>query len=122
MGKLMLVDDNLVVVDLLKTLLEMEGFEIATNPQGDILKALQTEQPDLILLDVFLKDTIGRDVDGFQFLHTIRKHSDFHNTKVIMSSGMDFKIESKMRGADAFILKPYMPEDLIHLIKHVLAE
>jgi len=121
MVKLMLVDDNAIVVDLLKTLLEMEGFEIVVNPRGDILNAIRMEQPGLILMDVYLKDDDGEDVDGFQFLAAIREQSDLRDIKVIMSSGADFKAESKARGADGFILKPYMPDDLVDLIKHVLA-
>ncbi|MBT3391492.1 MAG: response regulator [Chloroflexi bacterium] len=121
MGRLMLIDDNEVVVNLLKTLLEMEGFEIITNPQGDFLEAIQREEPDLILMDVYLKDDAGRDVDGFQFLDAIRQNFNLSDTRIIMSSGIDFRAESKKRNANGFILKPYMPDDLIQLINHVLA-
>lgn len=121
MVKLMLIDDNEVVVNLLKTLLEMEGFEIITNPPGDLLEAIQHAEPDLILMDVHLKDDAGREIDGFQFLDAIRQDSDLTNTKIIMSSGIDFKAESKKRNANSFILKPYMPDDLIQLINRVLA-
>jgi CheY-like chemotaxis protein len=53
---------------------------------------------------------------GLELLSAIRSNSLLDNIRVIMSSGMDFKTECLQKGAQGFIMKPYMPDDLIKLI------
>jgi DNA-binding response OmpR family regulator len=116
MGKVLLVEDDPTMLALLNTLLEMEGHEVSKlesfdNIVADVLNII----PDLILMDVNLQDS-----DGLQLLEAIRKENKLKNVKVIMSSGMDFHEESLSRGADGFLLKPYMPEELITRINQFL--
>lgn len=123
MSKVMLIDDDVVVVDLLETLLQMEGFDVVTNPvHGNIIEVIQEEKPDVVLLDVYLNTSDNSsEPDGLNLLKKLRQQPDIYRSKVIMSSGIDFEIESKDLGADGFLHKPYMPEELIAVIKRVLA-
>lgn len=123
MSKVMLIDDDLVVVDLLGTLLEMEGFDVINSSiRGDIISAIHQKNPDVVLMDVYLNTSKNRsEPDGLNFLKQIREHPELSNVKVIMSSGIDFKIESAELGANAFLHKPYMPGELIEVIKVVLS-
>jgi DNA-binding response OmpR family regulator len=119
--KVMLIEDDNTMLTLLGTLLRFEGFEIAQldndDHPDDILQAMRLEQPDAVLLDVHL-----RQFNGFDLLHRIRQEVDMRNTRVIMSSGMDFSTRCLKEGADGFLLKPYMPEDLIDEIRRVMGK
>jgi len=113
MAKIMLVDDDPITKTLLKTLLEMEGFNVIPWDLGtDVLEKLQTEKPDLVVMDVNLNGLNGIDV-----LRDLRAENKFQDLRVIMSSGMNYQEECNREGANGFLLKPYMPDDLITLIR-----
>ncbi len=118
MSKVMLVEDDVTMLSLLTTLLEMEGFEVVKfveENQEKVFQTLREQKPDLVLLDVHL-----RQFNGLDLLKQIKKDDELGKMKVLMSSGMDFKIECKQAGADDFILKPYMPDALIAQMRHLL--
>ncbi len=118
MAKVLLVDDDAVAVDLQKTLLELEGFDICRYSGGDdFINLLFEEQPNAVLMDVYLEN---HKLNGLALLEQLRKHPEFEHIKIIMSSGLNFQVESMQQGADGFLLKPYMPEELINLLKEVL--
>ena len=123
MSKVMLIDDDIVVIDLLETLLQMEGFEVITNTKvKQIPDTIRNENPDILLMDVYLNASQNNDEpDGLNILKVIRGESEFSETKVIMTSGINFQIDSEDLGADAFLHKPYMPEELISIIKQLLS-
>jgi CheY-like chemotaxis protein len=118
MSKVMLIDDDIVVVDLLATLLTMEGFDVVSQSvEEEIIPSIQKHKPDVILMDVYLNTSQFDGEDGLILLSQIRRNPDISNTRVIMCSGIDFDEESQTAGADGFLLKPYMPEELIKLIR-----
>jgi DNA-binding response OmpR family regulator len=122
MSKVLLIEDDKTMLDLLETLLEMEGFEVAILQECDsIISTIKDEEPDLILMDVILHQSGEEDVSGFDLLHQIRQNGELKDTRVLMSSGIDFTYRCHIEGADGFILKPYMPDDLIERIKQTLA-
>ncbi len=118
MAKVMLVEDDPTMFDLLKTLLSLEGFEIAV-PSGnpDILAEVRAQVPDLMLIDVHLRLEDGQEISGFDLLKQIRQDPALKHTRVLMSSGIDFRLRSAKEGADGFIHKPYMPDELINQLK-----
>jgi DNA-binding response OmpR family regulator len=121
MVRVMLVEDDPTMYQLLNTLLSLEGFEVHTAlGDGDILTSVQRDCPDVVLLDVHLKVGGGKEVNGFELLKTLRSSEDLKDTKVIMSSGIDFRMKSAAEGADGFLLKPYMPDELIKMIKELV--
>jgi DNA-binding response OmpR family regulator len=116
MPKVMLIEDDRTMLSLLQTLLNMEGFDVAylerdEDPEA-ILCAMRLEKPSLVLVDVNL-----RKMSGFDLLHAIRQDAELKPVRVLMSSGMDFGMRSYEEGADGFILKPYMPDELIQKIR-----
>jgi DNA-binding response OmpR family regulator len=117
--KVMLIEDDNTMLTLLRTLLRFEGFEVAQLDNGEdmdhIVQAMHREQPGAVLLDVHL-----RQFNGFELLSRVRQDEGLRNTRVIMSSGMDFSTRCLDEGADGFLLKPYMPEDLIKEIRKVM--
>ncbi len=115
-NKVLLIEDDRTMLTLLGTLLRLEGYEIlrleSEESLDEIIAYLRENKPDLILLDVNL-----RKVNGFDVLRTLRRDRELQHTRVIMTSGMDYSERCKKEGADGFILKPYMPEDLIEQIR-----
>jgi len=95
----------------------MEGFQVIdlVSAEEDILEVVRRENPDIVLLDVHLPKHNGLDV-----LRSMRESEDIKQTKVVMTSGMNLKIECMAGGADDFLLKPYMPDELIGMIKRQL--
>ncbi len=121
MSKVLLIEDDATMVGLLKTLLGIDGYEVvAFRGSEDVLKVIQREQPDVILLDVNLKNFGINDMTGLDLLKHIRSDDEIKDIGVIISSGMNYQQESKKAGADGFIMKPYMPDDLLELIKETI--
>jgi DNA-binding response OmpR family regulator len=118
MSKIILVEDDDTMRSLLVTLLEYEGFQVIPfNTAGDVLEILRREKPDALLMDVHLRETNGLDV-----LRQIRQDRELAQTKVLMSSGMDKRMGAIEAGADDFILKPYMPDELVFRVKRLVAK
>lgn len=118
MPKIMLAEDDVTMLSLLRTLLKLEGFETVTlSEQENVLDAVHREHPDVILLDVHL--TQGNGVD---LLREIRSDMYVGDVFVIMQSGMNLGSECKAAGANTFLLKPYMPDTLIQAIKSGLEQ
>ena len=116
MPRIMLAEDDLTMVTLLKTLLGMEGYRVvALSMDDDIFESVRKEHPDLLLLDVHLPQANGLDV-----LDQVRGNDETKDLKVVMTSGLDLELECKNHGADDFLLKPYMPDDLLGILKRNL--
>jgi CheY-like chemotaxis protein len=116
--KVFIIDDDQTMVYLLRTLLEMDGFEVAEVQDWDtILETVRNEDPDLILMDYFLPD-----LDGLELLTQLRADPDPTQARIIMSSGMDVSDRCMAAGADAFLLKPYTPEQLVGVITEIVGE
>ncbi len=123
MSKVMLIEDDATMIGLLKTLLEIEGYDVGAFAGGeDILQVVQREKPDLVLLDVNLKNFGILDINGFDLLKEIRSDGELKHIGVVMSSGMNYRQESTEAGADGFVMKPYMPAELLKLIKTTLSK
>jgi DNA-binding response OmpR family regulator len=114
--KVLLAEDDVTMVSLLTTLLKMEGFNVvALQADADVPAAVRAEQPDILLLDVHLFHQ-----SGFDILDSIRSSVDTAGTRVVMSSGADVKEECMHHGANGFLLKPYMPDELITILKQTI--
>jgi two-component system alkaline phosphatase synthesis response regulator PhoP len=116
MTKIMLVEDDATMLSLLATLLDMEGFQVTKVDKFDkVLDVIKNEEPDVILMDIYLEE-----VDGLEILKSLRKDEILKGIKVIMSSGMEKEFESAEAGADDFLLKPFMPDELITKVKQLV--
>jgi len=118
---ILLVEDDPTMRSLLKTLLQFEGFQVVLqNPEDtleEVKKIILQEKPAVIILDVFLHQ-----FNGFDLLDMIRQDKEIQDTKVIMSSGADVRDRCLEEGANLFLLKPYMPEELIQSINTLTAD
>jgi CheY-like chemotaxis protein len=119
MVKILLADDDFTMVSLLKTLLGMEGYQVTTlwDKKGDILDNIRKEKPDILLIDIFLGDRNGLDI-----VRQIRETPDLASLRIIMASGIDKTEECLAAGADVFLLKPYLPEDLYKKLRELTSK
>ena len=113
MPKLLLAEDDPTMVSLLSTLLKMEGFQVvALEANADVPAAVRKEKPDFVLMDVH----IGKQ-NGLDILETLRKDPANADVRIVMASGYNVKDQCLERGANHFLLKPFMPDDLLKLFK-----
>lgn len=100
MAKILIVDDEDGIRMLYKMELEDDGYEVVTLPDGkDLLKVVETEKPDCIILDIKMKE-----FNGLDLLQEIRnKH---YNMPVILNSAYSsFKVDLKAVAADYYVVK-----------------
>ena len=117
MPRIMLAEDDLTMVTLLKTLLGMEGYQVtALTVDDDVFESVHKERPDVLLLDVHLPQVNGLDV-----LAQVRADDETRDLKVVMTSGLNLEEECIRSGANDFLLKPYMPDDLLAILKRNIA-
>jgi CheY-like chemotaxis protein len=111
------LEDDRDMIMLLRTLLEIEGYTVAQYDAGvPAVELVLREKPDVILLDVHLGGQ-----NGVQILRDVRQNPQVAPVRVVMTSGLNVTEECIRNGADAFIVKPYMPDTLLDLLKSVMA-
>ncbi len=114
MPKVLLAEDDATMLSLLQALLSMEGYQVETllDKKGDLIENIRKEKPDVLLMDVHLGD-----LNGVEIARKIRQHPDLGRIKVVMTSGIDKTAECLAAGANDFLLKPFMPEELIEKLR-----
>jgi two-component system OmpR family response regulator len=116
-ARLLVVDDEPNIVELLSASLRFAGFEVATaTTGGDAVRAVERLRPDLVLLDVMLPD-----VDGFVVLRRLRATRD-HLPVLFLTArdGNDDKVSGLTLGGDDYVTKPFSLEEVIARIRAVL--
>ena len=115
-NKILIVDDDRGIIELMRLYLEKEGFECILAENGKIaLEKFAVSSPDLIILDIMMPE-----IDGWQVCREIRKTS---NIPIIMltAKGETFdKVLGLELGADDYMVKPFETKELIARIKAVL--
>jgi CheY-like chemotaxis protein len=123
MANLLLVDDQEAMRRSLATLLTLDGHQVRiAEDLAEAQKVLQEESVDLVLLDVFLGGSDETETSGYEILDFIQRTPALNHIRVIMTSGMDYTHRTIEAGADGFLQKPYMPEDLQIMIHDVLSQ
>lgn len=111
--KILVVDDEKPIADILKFNLEKEGYQVVCAYDGDeAIELAYQEQPDLILLDIMLPNK-----DGMEVCREIRKN---HNMPIIMLTAKDSEIDKVLGlelGADDYVTKPFNNRELIARVK-----
>ncbi len=115
-AKILIVDDEVAITNLLSAYLKPEGYEVYTAADGPAgLKAARTYQPDLIVLDVMLPG-----MDGVEVLTRIRRESDVYVILLTARTEETDKIVGLSVGADDYVTKPFSPRELVARIKAAL--
>lgn len=113
MSDILLVEDDVTMVELLQTLLKMEGHRVsALDAEADIVQSVLERRPDILLMDVHLLRS-----NGIEELTKLRAAPGGQAVRVLMISGLDFKDQCLSRGANGFLQKPFMPDELFGLLR-----
>jgi DNA-binding response OmpR family regulator len=115
-AKILIVDDEPKITEVLKLYLEREGFQVAGAASGQqALERATAYKPDLIILDLNLPD-----MDGMEVCRTIRKKS---NVPIIMLTGRGEEVDKIVGleiGADDYVTKPFSAREIVARVRAVL--
>ncbi|CAH2463309.1 MULTISPECIES: response regulator transcription factor [Bacillus cereus group] len=113
--KILVVDDESSIRNLIRMQLEMEGYEVLTAADGREALERWNEQPDVLILDVMLPDT-----DGYELLRLFReKERDIPVLMLTAKSQMNDKLLGLQLGADDYVTKPFNYAELILRVKNM---
>ena len=116
MAKILVIDDEPSIVNLVSSYLRKEGYEVHTAPDGPSgLKAARAFKPDLVVLDVMLPG-----MDGIELLSRLRRESDVYVILLTARTEETDKIVGLTVGADDYVTKPFSPRELMARIKAAL--
>lgn len=108
MNKILIIEDEKSVADILKAYLESEGYGVIATENGlDGMKIFVKENIDLVILDLLLPD-----IEGEEVCKAIRRISDVHIFMLTAKSTLEDKIEGLNIGADEYLIKPLSPIEL----------
>ena len=112
-NKVLVVDDEKPISDIIKFNLEKEGYEVVTAFDGEEgLEKVESDQPDLIILDLMLPK-----IDGLEVAKRVRAK---HSTPIIMVTAKDSELDKVLGlelGADDYVTKPFSNRELVARVK-----
>jgi len=118
--KILAVDDESDVLMVIKTGLEVEGFDVITASNGkDAVALAKEEKPDLILLDVMMPI-----MDGFEALKALKADEDTCMIPVVMLTGLSERAkiqEALSSGTSYYIVKPFDFDEVVNKVRTVLS-
>lgn len=113
MPKILVVDDEKPISDIVKFNLDKEGYDVVTAYDGEeALEKVESEEPDLILLDLMLPK-----IDGLEVARQVRAK---HNIPIIMVTAKDSELNKVVGlelGADDYVTKPFSNRELVARVK-----
>ncbi len=116
MAKILVIDDEPSIVNLITAYLKPEGYEIHTAMDGPSgLKAARAFKPDLVILDIMLPG-----MDGLELLSRLRRESEVYVILLTAKTEETDKIVGLSVGADDYVTKPFSPRELTARVKAAL--
>ena len=116
MSKIMVIDDDVKLSDLIKDFLEPHKYRVVCfNNPINALNKIKSQKPDLIILDITMPE-----MDGFQVLTKIREDSKIPVIMLTARGEVSDRIVGLELGADDYMPKPFEPEELIARIQSIL--
>jgi two-component system KDP operon response regulator KdpE len=106
--KVLIIEDDPNIVDLIRSNLAVRGFDTVVSAGSRVLALLESEQPDMVLLDLMLPE-----VDGFELCRQIRERSSVAIIVVSARGGERDKVTALNMGADDYMTKPFGIEELL---------
>ena len=114
--RVLVVDDDVMTVDLVKTYLKRDGYRVLTSHDGqEALRIAQEANPDLIVLDLMLPG-----IDGLEVCRILREKSDVPIIMLTAKTTDTDKLTGLNLGADDYITKPFSPRELAARVRAIL--
>nr|WP_307165424.1 response regulator [Streptomyces rishiriensis] len=117
-GRVLVVDDNKVIRQLIRVNLELEGIEVVTAGDGvECLDVVHQVQPDLVTLDVVMPR-----LDGLRTAARLRADPRTRDLPlVVISACTQYEVEAGLEvGVDAFLAKPFDPAELVTVVRELM--
>ena len=119
-GRVLVIEDESVIQQLVRAVLTSEGHEVHAVPDGAAgLEALESYHPDVVVLDLLTPR-----MHGYQVIQRMRRAHRTRRTPIVVMSAQAYAADQRKAlevGADAFLSKPFMPEDLTALVSRLLS-
>jgi CheY-like chemotaxis protein len=114
--KILVADDDLAILDVIKMFLEEVGYEVEVTDDGARLYDFQEGQADLLLLDIWMSGCNGRDVCSYLKSQEATKHLPI----ILFSANNSMEKSARAAGADDFLAKPFDLDELLDKIESYL--
>ncbi len=119
MAKILVVDDVPTQQERIRQTLQKAGMTVVTANDGDeVMGKVESEQPNLVILDIVMER-----MNGFEALRALRENENTKWLPIIMCSTKDTNFDKSWSldcGADAYITKPFEPEQLVNIVQRLL--
>ena len=116
MKKILIVDDSMGMVRMIQSVLEKEGYRaIGISDPSQIEQTIDSEGPNLILLDVVMPER-----NGFQVCRALKNSEAYKSIPIILVSGKSSASDrywAEQQGANGYIVKPFAPVDLLREVR-----
>ncbi len=110
---ILIAEDDTSILEAMQIMLEDAGYEVATTVDGQAIRDMQDELPDVILLDIWMSG-----IDGTGICHNLKSQDHTKHIPIILcSANRDTKKLAKACGADDFLAKPFEMLDLLGKIE-----
>jgi DNA-binding response OmpR family regulator len=111
--KIMIIDDDPDILDSVGLLLEFEGYRVEKSSSASSLFLTGTDLPDLVLLDIWLSGTDGRDI-----CKNLKQKTSTRDIPVLLiSASREIEKSAKDAGANDFLSKPFEVKDLLRKVE-----
>lgn len=112
-GRVLIVDDEPDTLEIIRKLLDFEGFEVITASTGEAgVKRVEEEHPEVVLMDISLPG-----IDGNEALRRIRRINPFPSVVMLTAyATVENAIQALKQGASDFVKKPFENDHLIHIV------
>jgi DNA-binding response OmpR family regulator len=118
LGRVLVVDDDEVIRQLIAVNLTLEGFDVATAVDGqDCLDKVTAIDPDVITLDIMMPR-----LDGWMTASLLRRNPETSTIKVVLITARaqeDDKTRGRQIGVDAYLTKPFDPSEMIRVVREL---
>jgi CheY-like chemotaxis protein len=118
LGRVLVVDDDEVIRQLIAVNLTLEGFDVATAVDGqDCLDKVTAIDPDVITLDIMMPR-----LDGWMTASLLRRNPQTSTIKVVLITARaqeDDKVRGRQIGVDAYLTKPFDPSEMIRVVREL---
>ena len=114
--KILVIDDEPMIVELVKNRLEHEDYSVSTASDGLIgLEILRTQKPDLIVLDILMPN-----MDGYNFIQEVNKDPGINHIPIlVLTANAHLKELFAMEGVDNYMVKPFDKEEFLDKIREL---
>ena len=119
MSKVLVIEDSKVQREMMASLLKKHHFETTTASSGlEAIAQVKVNHPDVIILDIIMPD-----MHGYELCRKLRDNPDTWDINIVMCSSKSTDADRYWgfrQGANAYISKPFAPEDLVDTVKELL--